>query len=317
MINAGIAHVFTLDGREVFTANLLGLGTTPTRHRRAADDRRLRRRRPRRVRLGRGDRLQRVRSRLPRHARIRCPVRRCAPMASCGRRSRRTARRTSPARRCSTSTATARAEVVYGDECFTRVYDGLTGKVLYSRYRTSCTWYENPVIADVDADFNAEIVSTSNTNCTRRLSRGRSDLRRGPVPRRLRLPRARRPASASRSPTCSVAAAAPPIADCGGDGFVCLDPIAGPSAGGQGVPRLAPRGRGRDRRARPRRLASIGGSTRARSGTSTRTASPTSTRPARSRATSAWLQNWKQPELNNFRQNSPGDGADRRRRFPI
>ncbi len=58
-----------------------------------------------------------------------------------------------------------RAEVVYGDECFTRVYDGITGQVLYSRFRTSCTWYEQPVIADVDADFNAEIVSTSNTNC--------------------------------------------------------------------------------------------------------------------------------------------------------
>ena len=38
---------------------------------------------------------------------------------------------------------------VYGDECFTRVYDGVTGKVLYSRFRTSCTWYENPVVADV------------------------------------------------------------------------------------------------------------------------------------------------------------------------
>jgi hypothetical protein len=32
-----------------------------------------------------------------------------------------------------------RAEIVYGDECFTRVYDGRTGTVYYSRYRTSCT----------------------------------------------------------------------------------------------------------------------------------------------------------------------------------
>ena len=42
------------------------------------------------------------------------------------------------------------AEAVYGDECFTRVYEGKTGEVLYSSYRTSCTWYENPIVADVD-----------------------------------------------------------------------------------------------------------------------------------------------------------------------
>jgi hypothetical protein len=44
------------------------------------------------------------------------------------------------------------AEAVYGDECFTRVYEGKTGEVLYSSYRTSCTWYENPIVADVDND---------------------------------------------------------------------------------------------------------------------------------------------------------------------
>ena len=44
------------------------------------------------------------------------------------------------------------AEAVYGDECFARVYEGKTGEVLYSSYRTSCTWYENPIVADVDND---------------------------------------------------------------------------------------------------------------------------------------------------------------------
>jgi hypothetical protein len=44
------------------------------------------------------------------------------------------------------------AEAVYGDECFTRVYEGKTGEVLYSSARTSCTWYENPIVADVDND---------------------------------------------------------------------------------------------------------------------------------------------------------------------
>ncbi len=57
------------------------------------------------------------------------------------------------------------AEVVYGDECFVRVYSGRTGDVLFSQSRSSCTWYENPVIADVDGDFNAEIVIGDNFNC--------------------------------------------------------------------------------------------------------------------------------------------------------
>ena len=56
-------------------------------------------------------------------------------------------------------------EAVYGDECFLRVYAGATGEVLYSSYRTSCTWYENPVVADMDNDLNTEIIVGSNTNC--------------------------------------------------------------------------------------------------------------------------------------------------------
>ncbi|MBO4350350.1 MAG: hypothetical protein J6A01_05305 [Proteobacteria bacterium] len=51
-----------------------------------------------------------------------------------------------------------RTEVVYGDECFTRVYDGKTGEVLFSSYRTSNTAYENPTIVDVDHDMSAEIL---------------------------------------------------------------------------------------------------------------------------------------------------------------
>jgi len=58
-----------------------------------------------------------------------------------------------------------RAEVVYGDECFLRVYDGTSGEVVFSQARSSCTWYENPVIADLDGDFNAEIVIGDNFNC--------------------------------------------------------------------------------------------------------------------------------------------------------
>ena len=56
-------------------------------------------------------------------------------------------------------------EAVYADECFTRVYDGSNGKVLFSSHHTSCTWHEYPIIADVDNDESAEIIVGSNNNC--------------------------------------------------------------------------------------------------------------------------------------------------------
>ena len=55
-----------------------------------------------------------------------------------------------------------KAEAVYADECFVRVYDGSSGEVLFSWGRTSGTWNENPIIADVDGDHRAEIVIGSN-----------------------------------------------------------------------------------------------------------------------------------------------------------
>ncbi|HRI70652.1 MAG TPA: VCBS repeat-containing protein [Polyangium sp.] len=58
------------------------------------------------------------------------------------------------------------SEVVYGDECFVRVYDGDTGDVLFSQYRSSCTWYENPLIADTDGNFRADLVTPSNKACS-------------------------------------------------------------------------------------------------------------------------------------------------------
>jgi hypothetical protein len=57
-------------------------------------------------------------------------------------------------------------EIVYGDECFTRVYNGITGEVVFSQYRSSCTWYENPLIADVDGNFRADLVTPSNKACS-------------------------------------------------------------------------------------------------------------------------------------------------------
>jgi hypothetical protein len=58
-----------------------------------------------------------------------------------------------------------RAEVVYGDECYVRIYDGLTGDVLFSQARFSSTWEENPIVADVDDDFAAEIVMPMSAQC--------------------------------------------------------------------------------------------------------------------------------------------------------
>ena len=55
-----------------------------------------------------------------------------------------------------------RAEAIYADECFVRVYDGATGDVLFSAWRPSGTWYENPIVADVDGDLNSELVLQSN-----------------------------------------------------------------------------------------------------------------------------------------------------------
>jgi len=56
-------------------------------------------------------------------------------------------------------------EVVYADECFARVYSGFDGTVLFSQYHSSCTWIENPVVADVTGDFHSEIIVPSNLAC--------------------------------------------------------------------------------------------------------------------------------------------------------
>ena len=54
------------------------------------------------------------------------------------------------------------AEAVYADECFLRIYEGATGRVIFSAARSSGTTYENPVIVDVDGDYRTEIVSAVN-----------------------------------------------------------------------------------------------------------------------------------------------------------
>ncbi|MCH2108574.1 MAG: hypothetical protein MK135_04550 [Polyangiaceae bacterium] len=68
-----------------------------------------------------------------------------------------------------------KAEMVYADECFLRVYSGEAGEVLFSSYRTSATWYESPLVADIDNDENTELVINSNdfaTACPKNSSGG-------------------------------------------------------------------------------------------------------------------------------------------------
>jgi hypothetical protein len=54
------------------------------------------------------------------------------------------------------------AEVVYGDECYMRVYRGSDGTVLLQIPSVSSTIHEYPLVADVDADGNSEIVIVAN-----------------------------------------------------------------------------------------------------------------------------------------------------------
>jgi len=55
------------------------------------------------------------------------------------------------------------AEAIYSDECFTRVYDGKTGAVKFSVPRSSATWWEQPVVADPDNSDRSKIIFTGSS----------------------------------------------------------------------------------------------------------------------------------------------------------
>jgi hypothetical protein len=65
-----------------------------------------------------------------------------------------------------------RAEVIYRDELFLRIYDGPTGQVLWQVPMSSCTWTEYVLVADIDLDGSADIVAVANNNCGFGLQRG-------------------------------------------------------------------------------------------------------------------------------------------------
>ena len=57
------------------------------------------------------------------------------------------------------------AEVVYRDQFFLRVLRGSDGQVQFALPMSSCTWTEYVLVADVDNDHHAEVVSGANWSC--------------------------------------------------------------------------------------------------------------------------------------------------------
>ena len=57
------------------------------------------------------------------------------------------------------------AKVVYGDQCYTRIYDGKTGATLIQEKNASCTAYEMPIVADIDGTGRSKIVVPANNAC--------------------------------------------------------------------------------------------------------------------------------------------------------
>lgn len=54
------------------------------------------------------------------------------------------------------------AEVIYNDECYSRVYRGTDGSELYKIVNSSATIHEMPVLVDVDGDNNTELLVVAN-----------------------------------------------------------------------------------------------------------------------------------------------------------
>jgi hypothetical protein len=56
------------------------------------------------------------------------------------------------------------AEAIYADECFVRVYNGKNGDVLFSQYHSSATWWEQPIVADPDHSDRSKLIFGGSSN---------------------------------------------------------------------------------------------------------------------------------------------------------
>lgn len=209
-----------------------------------------------------------------------------------------------------------KAEVVYADECFVRVYDGTDGNVLFSQYRSSCTWYENPVVADTDGNFKADLVTPSNLACSDGVNGiACGMLNADGVDTQFPGVRCLQNKDCSTNVCDNGYCRCISTADCcaAGTDPACLDQgfkCAAPPAGTPGTGNTC-------RAAHPKGISGI------------RVYSDALDRWVRSRTiwsqhayhvthieengkvpqTSAWKKNWLDPKLNNFRQNVPGDAS--------
>jgi hypothetical protein len=197
-----------------------------------------------------------------------------------------------------------KAEVVYADECFSHVYDGRSGEVLFSKHHTSCTWYENPIVADVDGDLHSELVIPSNANC------GIPCPALDPIHDGVRCSTS---ADCPGTTQCVREQAADPYgrcrcsetADCGAEDLGCADPASGPSAMGKVCRAMHPAGKPQtgvqvlsevlDRWVGSRPIWN-------QHAYDVTNVEDNGTIPR----TSLWRPNWKEPELNNFRMNVQG-----------
>ncbi len=197
-----------------------------------------------------------------------------------------------------------KAEAVYADECFTRIYDGSTGDVLYSAFRTSGTWYENAVVADVDRDSNTEILVNSNNNLDVQCPPGNTGPYIDPIHRGIRCETGK----GCRSGVCVDG-----FCRCTDDshcdeGFACELPLAGTPGDGNTCRAEHPAGVGLtglrvlrdrlDRWASSRPLWN-------QHPYSVTNIDDDQTIPS----TSAWQQNFVVPGLNNYRQNVQGEAG--------
>jgi hypothetical protein len=208
-----------------------------------------------------------------------------------------------------------KAEVVYADECFVRVYDGTDGRVLFSQFTSSCTWYENPVVADTDGNFRADLVAPSNLACSDGVNgiactmldangvdskfAGAGCLENKDCASNIcdagfcRCTVSAECCSAGTDAACEAAGlkCAPPPAGTPGTGNTCR---ANHPTGVQGIRIYQD---ANDRWVRSRTI----WNQHAYAVTHVEESGVIPT-------TSQWQPNWLQPDLNNFRQNVPGDG---------